>query len=151
MKGAEMSEAPGHQENNPSRRRFVEGCICAMGAASAGAVVYPVITFVGRPVSLEGGQTIKVAVADLSEDQARYVDWQGQQVAIVYTGKKPKVLNASCSHLGCLVAWDNTKHIFHCPCHGAVFNDEGKPISGPVSQPLAEIPFQVHDGQIVIG
>ena len=141
--------APG--PHDVSRRRFVQVCIAGCGVASAGAVAYPVAAFLGRPVSLEGSQQIKVPIAELSEDQARYVDLQGQQIAVLYTGKKPKVFSASCSHLGCIVAWDNVKHVFRCPCHGAVFDDQGNPIAGPVSKGLTAVPFQIVEGNIVIG
>jgi cytochrome b6-f complex iron-sulfur subunit len=134
-----------------TRRGFVEACIGCMGVAAAGAVVYPVVRFLGRPTSLEGSQVVKVPLAELTEDQARYVDWQGQQIAVLFTQKTPKVFSASCSHLGCIVAWDNVKHLFRCPCHGAVFDDHGQPVSGPVSKPLATVPFQTVDGNIVIG
>lgn len=146
-----MTEMPQRPDDDPSRRRFVEACIVGMGVASAGAVTYPVVAFLGRPASVRAAQAVRVALGDLGEDQARYVEWQGQQVAIVNTGGTPKVLSASCSHLGCLVSWDNLKRVFHCPCHGAVFDDQGKPLSGPVSQPLTSIPFQVVDGHVVIG
>jgi Rieske Fe-S protein len=121
-----------------------------MGAAATGAVAYPVVAFLGRPVSLQGSQQVQVPVAELSEDQARYVEREGQQLVILYTGRVPKVLSASCSHLGCIVAWDNVKHVFRCPCHGAVFDDQGKPVSGPVSKPLESVAFQVVEGNIVI-
>lgn len=138
------------QDPAPSRRRFCEACIVGMGAASAGAVAYPVVAFLGRPVSLQGSQTVRVPLAELSEDQARYIDHDGQQIVILYTGRVPKVMSASCSHLGCIVAWDNVKHVFRCPCHGAVFDDQGKPVSGPVSQPLHPIAFQIVEGNVVI-
>lgn len=136
---------------SPTRRHFCEACIVGMGAASAGAVGYPVVAFLGRPTSLLGSQQIRIPVADLSEDQARYVDHDGQQLVVLYTGRVPKVLSASCSHLGCIVAWDNVKHLFRCPCHGAVFDDTGKPVSGPVSKPLESVPFQLAEANVVIG
>lgn len=146
-----MPDNPHEKTEDVSRRRFVEVCIGGMGVASAGAVAYPVVSFLGRPASLEGAQTIRIPIEELNEDQARYIDWQGQQVAVIFTGRVPKAFSASCSHLGCLVAWDNVKHVFHCPCHGAVFDDQGNPVSGPVSKPLTAIPFQEADGHIVIG
>jgi cytochrome b6-f complex iron-sulfur subunit len=145
METNEAGDAP------PSRRRFCEACIVGMGVASAGAVAYPVAAFLGRPLNLQGTQQVRVPLADLSEDQARYVDHDGQQIVVLFTGRVPKVLSASCSHLGCIVAWDNVKHIFRCPCHGAVFDDQGKPVSGPVSKALESVPFQVAEGNVVIG
>ena len=146
-----MSEKQDEKRDDLSRRRFVELCIGGMGVTSAGAVAYPVASFLGRAKTLEGSQVVKIPVAELNEDQARYVDWQGQQVAVIYTGRTAKAFSASCSHLGCLVAWDNVKHVFHCPCHGAVFDDQGRPVSGPVSKPLTAVPFQIAEGHVVIG
>lgn len=146
-----MTPAEHPDQEATSRRRFCELCIGGMGVASGCAVAYPVIAFLGRPTSVAGAQAVKVPVAELSEDQARYLDWQGQQVVVLYTGKVPKVFSASCSHLGCLVAWDNIKHMFHCPCHGAAFDDQGRPVAGPVSKPLESVPFQIVEGNVVVG
>jgi Rieske Fe-S protein len=146
-----MADRHSDKPLDSTRRQFVQVCIAGCGTASAGAVCYPVVSFLGRPTRVETAQTVRVPLAELSEDQARYVDWQGLQVAVLYTGRQPKVFSASCSHLGCLVAWDSTKHVFHCPCHGAMFDDQGRPLSGPVSKPLASVPFQVIDGHVVIG
>lgn len=134
-----------------NRRRFCQACIGGMGVASGIAVAYPVVAFLGSPTNLEGTQTVKVPIADLTEDQARYLDWQGQQVVLLYTGRTPKAFSASCTHLGCIVAWDNIKHEFHCPCHGAAFDDQGHVISGPVSKALPAVPFKIADGNIVFG
>lgn len=146
-----MTESESAASTAVSRRRFVEVCIGGMGVASAGAVGYPIVAFLGRPQNVEGSQTIRVPVADLSEDQAHYVDWQGQQIVVLFTGRKPKVFSAACTHLGCIIAWDNVKHRFQCPCHGAVFDDEGRVVSGPVSRSLTEVPFKIENDQVVIG
>lgn len=140
--------------NDPAecnRRRFCQCCIGCMGAASAAAVGYPVVQFLGSPVNLAGSQTVRVPIADLSEDQARYLDWQGQQIVLVFTGKKPKAFSASCTHLGCIVAWDNVKHQFHCPCHGAAFDDQGQVVGGPVSKALPAVPFKIEEEHVVFG
>lgn len=36
-------------------------------------------------------------------------------------------LSAACPHMGCLVQWATTDRTFRCPCHGAVFTQEGTP------------------------
>ena len=145
-----MNGEPCQGQACPARRRFLEACLGGMGVASAGAVAYPVIAFLGRPVDVSASQKIELPIAELNEDQARYFDRQGQQIVVLYTQGVPKVLNASCSHLGCIVAWDNVKHVFHCPCHGALFDDLGQALSGPVTKPLAEVPFEVKDGKVII-
>jgi len=46
-------------------------------------------------------------------------------------------LNAICTHLGCVVPWNNAENKFKCPCHGSQYNKEGKVIRGPAPLSLA--------------
>ena len=44
-------------------------------------------------------------------------------------------ISSICTHLGC-----NVKHIgqgFECPCHGSLFDENGRVVQGPAPQPLA--------------
>lgn len=34
-------------------------------------------------------------------------------------------LSAACTHMGCLVQWQNADRKFHCPCHGVLFIENG--------------------------
>ncbi len=44
-------------------------------------------------------------------------------------GEKPGVIaiSAACSHMGCIVQWQKTDRKYHCPCHGGLFSEYGKP------------------------
>jgi Rieske Fe-S protein len=121
-----------------------------MGAVAAAIVVYPVVGFLGLPRRLGGATTIELLLDGLSEDQAHYFDRDGVQIVVVYTNKEPKVFDAACTHLGCIVAWDPNEHVFHCPCHGAAFDDKGQVASGPVNKPLRRVQFEIKDKKIVI-
>jgi cytochrome b6-f complex iron-sulfur subunit len=134
-----------------ARRSFLNKCIGAMSALAAAIVVFPVISFMRLPKRLGGAKIIEVLIADLSEDQALYFDRQGVQIVLVYTNKEPKVFDAACTHLGCLVSWDQNKHVFICPCHGAIFDDAGGVVSGPINEPLKEIKFEIKENKIFIG
>jgi len=121
-----------------------------MSALAAGVVAFPIVSFLRLPRRLGGATTIEVPLADLSEDQALYFDRQGIQIVLIYTQNEPKVFDAACTHLGCLVAWDQNKHIFFCPCHGAVFDELGAPVKGPVNIPLKKIEFKIKENKIII-
>lgn len=60
------------------------------------------------------------------------------------------VLSNICTHLGCGVRWDDSRKAFLCPCHNAVFDIEGKVVSGPPPRPLNRLNYQVRGGEILV-
>ena len=55
-----------------------------------------------------------------------------------------------CTHLGCSVPWDPEQDIFHCPCHGSLFNKTGEVLGGPAPRPLDIFPVEIVDGQVLV-
>lgn len=52
-------------------------------------------------------------------------------------------LSATCTHLGCRVRWDVGDSTFRCPCHGGVFDAEGRVVSGPPPRPLDRLDVRI--------
>jgi Rieske Fe-S protein len=77
-----------------------------------------------------------------------------QGVFAVQTGSNPNtvnlVLEQTCRHLGCPVAWtpSGTAGTFFCPCHGSVYAKDGARISGPTPAGLYKHNFYVKNGQL---
>ena len=133
------------------RRAFCKVCIGGMAAASAGMVAYPIVSFLAPAEQLGSNKPMEIALDRLSVGQAQYVEFHGQQLILLISQAGPLIFNASCPHLGCNVIWESAKAIFRCPCHGAVFDAEGKVIRGPVSTPLTKVPFEMKGGKAVVG
>ncbi len=50
-----------------------------------------------------------------------------------------RMVSAVCTHLGCVVNYNNVENTWDCPCHGSRFARDGKVINGPAKRPLPQI------------
>ena len=66
-----------------------------------------------------------------------------QTVFLVWDGEQVRAFSATCTHLGCQVLWDAEAKHFRCPCHGGVYDAEGKVLEGPPPRPLDAIEARV--------
>lgn len=74
---------------------------------------------------------------DLKAGEAKIVDVD-QEKCGVYRDEKHKlhVVSAICTHMKCLVNWNDAEKTWDCPCHGSRFTHEGKVIEGPAKTDL---------------
>ena len=63
---------------------------------------------------------------------------------------KVTVFNSRCTHLGCMVNWDEKKNLFICPCHMGTFYPDGRVKSGPPPRPLDRYLTKVKDGDLFV-
>lgn len=55
------------------------------------------------------------------------------------------ILSAFCTHLKCIIEFDETEEIFQCPCHGSQFSLEGEVLNRPAKHPLDDYSEMVEE------
>ncbi|EPH42796.1 FAD-dependent oxidoreductase [Streptomyces aurantiacus] len=83
------------------------------------------------------------SVADIPPGSGAVVRLDGRRCA-VHRDEAGHVsaVSARCTHLGCLVHFNNAEQAWECPCHGSRFATDGSVLHGPATRPLEprEIP-----------
>jgi Rieske Fe-S protein len=72
--------------------------------------------------------------------------------AYIYTedGREFIAFSNLCTHLGCRVRWIEDDEQFFCPCHNAIFDQDGQVVTGPPPRALDQYQVKVEDDQIYI-
>jgi carotenoid phi-ring synthase / carotenoid chi-ring synthase len=61
-----------------------------------------------------------------------------------------EAMSRRCTHAGCTVEWSQASTQFLCPCHGGVFDRDGRPRSGPSTKPLVRLAASAAAGGVEI-
>jgi menaquinol-cytochrome c reductase iron-sulfur subunit len=157
-----MAEAA--QDAAPGRRSFLGRLSVAVaGLAAVGAAV-PFLAYFIRPARPEAamwrdvgavddflvGETRKVVYPDPDPDP-----WQGLAVRNAAwvrreAGSQFVAFSIYCTHTGCPVNWVGDANLFICPCHGGIFDGQGRVTAGPPPRPLDRAPVRVRNGRVEI-
>ncbi len=82
-------------------------------------------------------------VKQIQNDNAAIIKVNGDNVG-VYKDINGKIyaVKPNCSHLGCLLSWNNLDKTWDCPCHGSRFDYMGKIIYEPAVKNLEKIVYK---------
>ena len=73
-----------------------------------------------------------------------------QFILIRDTETTVKVFDPACTHKKCVVAYNPKAKRMECPCHGSVYNIEGKVLNGPAKNALQAYNAELLDDKIII-
>lgn len=79
-------------------------------------------------------------VKGIAPGSGAVVEIHGKKTAVFKTadGKIIK-LSPVCTHLKCIVQWNDAGKTWDCPCHGSRYQKDGAVINGPAQKPLEKI------------
>ena len=158
--------------SNPTtnRRRFLNYCAGLLMAVLGLFLAIPAIAYFFGPLWSRGeeegtgaGFTDAGPVADLPLGEWRLLalevvqqdGWKKSRVKhAVWVRREGKgdqeisVLSPICPHLGCPVSSYPAQKQFVCPCHGGIFDTNGRLISGPPPRSMDALAFEVRKGRL---
>jgi glycine/D-amino acid oxidase-like deaminating enzyme/nitrite reductase/ring-hydroxylating ferredoxin subunit len=77
------------------------------------------------------------SLARVAKGEGKIVEVAGEKTAVFRD--EHGLLHAVspvCTHMRCLVGWNDAEKSWDCPCHGSRFDTDGKVLDGPAAQPL---------------
>jgi menaquinol-cytochrome c reductase iron-sulfur subunit len=159
-----------------TRRRLMTGGAHAAGAITVSAALLPSLGFalgplfeehhqrwqpVGKPEDFKDDTYIPkvITVADGIGETGKTTVYIRKRNPQLDTDKLPKgfeaeqfvAISTRCMHLGCPVRYTEAAQRFICPCHGGVYDFQGKVDGGPPVRPLDRFYNRVRNGQLEIG
>jgi menaquinol-cytochrome c reductase iron-sulfur subunit len=96
----------------------------------------------GKPIELEYASTVKDGWRTVTAKKAVWVVKQPAGGIVVFS--------PLCPHLGCGFRWEAGDHTFKCPCHGSVYDVNGKVLAGPAPRSLDVLPSKVEQGTLSV-
>jgi menaquinol-cytochrome c reductase iron-sulfur subunit len=160
-----------------TRRRFVSGGALAAGGVATMAVGLPALGFALGPIfektEHEGWQDVgpeadfnattyvpKVITIDPNVGTAGKTTVYVRKAIAADRSPSDKpghpplpyvAISTRCAHLGCPVRYVQAAERFICPCHGGVYDSQGKVVGGPPVRPLDRFYTRVVNGRVQIG
>lgn len=145
-----MPEDP--NSGKTSRRSFIDALLQGAAVLGLGGFVYSVVGFAVPPKET-GGKEKEVHVGapdEIKPGKARKFELNGKPALLIHLNGGFAALSAVCSHLGCIVDWDEDKNQVVCPCHNAVFDYNGNIVSGPPPLPLEKLDVTIRGNKIMV-
>lgn len=84
-------------------------------------------------------------ILSIENDNGKIIEIKGDKIG-VYKDSDGNIfaVNPICTHLGCLLSWNNVDKTWDCPCHGSRFNFKGKNIYDPAIKSLDFIKLDIN-------
>jgi Rieske Fe-S protein len=89
--------------------------------------------FIGDRITQRG----PVSMEELEPGDGRVTSVGHKQIAVSRDADgNLHALSARCTHMGCIVRWNQAETTWDCPCHGSRFAQDGAVVEGPAVTPL---------------
>jgi len=104
-------------------------------------------------VSFAAGAVVGYVLRSSSASTISGSSWEGGSQANSASQERIIALSAACTHMGCIVQWQNADHKFHCPCHGGLFTANGEADAASSKlylRPLPQLETKIDQGKVYV-
>jgi cytochrome b6-f complex iron-sulfur subunit len=135
------------------RRRFLKVILAFIGSITAFSFVFSILKFLtALPTRAADAKKLIIRKNEVPSGEAKNIIYQGEPAVLINRPEKGFIaLSRTCTHLGCLVAFNKSRQELICPCHAGTYDLEGSVVSGPPPKPLTVIPLRIEGDTIIIG
>lgn len=140
------------QVSPPQRRKFLYAMLAGVGTLLGAASVWPVFRFLSPIDSGSGDSQVVLTRSEVPTGKAHFFQYRGKPAVVLQSAPGEFVaMSAVCTHLGCVVTWQDQAGEFLCPCHGGRFSADGQVLAGPPPSPLEPLAVVLDGDQLKIG
>ncbi len=148
---AEAERSQTDHDDALSRRTFLSRVWLLMGAAVAGEAAFLGLRYFGsRKSDSPFGAVIDAGRPDDYPPGTITAFPQARFYLLRFEDGGFLALYTRCTHLACLVSWEDKDEHFHCPCHGSQFDREGDVLNAPAPRPLDRFPITISARKIEV-
>ena len=133
-----------------SRRKLIGYGWIAATAVIVGELIGGTLAYLWPKIKEKPGEKILIAGKVDDFKVGKVVLFRKEKVFINRMDKGFLAMSAICTHLACIVRWNDLKKVFECPCHGATFNAVGEVLEGPPPRPMDIYPIEIVEDKIVV-
>jgi len=131
-----------------SRRSFIQLGLVAVAAAWVGTFVQSKLF---PQATAQEAKPVTFPMSELPVGGTKYVTYGGVPAIVIRSRESIKAYSLVCTHLGCIVEWQEEVQEFYCACHDGRFDQFGEVIAGPPPVPLERFPLSVEDETVIVG
>jgi Rieske Fe-S protein len=150
--GGAESDTP--RETLHSRRNVLRWLGGFAIVSTAAMVITPVIAFLipsKSATASAGGKVLVGTTADIPAGTGKVVAFGNKPAVVTNTPQGVRAFSAICTHLGCVVTFNDMVGAIECPCHAGRFDPAtGAVTSGPPPSPLPPLTVSVEGDQIFL-
>lgn len=133
-----------------SRRRLMAYAWMGAAAIVMGELIFGTFAFLWPRRKGPKVETVFIAGKVTDFKVGEIIPFRKERTFVLRTEGGFLAMSAICTHLHCVVNWNEMLKKFECPCHGAKFNLNGEVLEGPPPRPLDLYKLQLVAGNVVV-